>query len=58
MEHAARESSNKPPLGIAPKELHDKERAMSLCLAIGRFLEADTEVPEEWLHELGELCGY
>jgi hypothetical protein len=42
---------NKPPIGIKPKYIHDKERHNDLKMAIARYLNEDMALPEEWITE-------
>ncbi|CAJ0701612.1 hypothetical protein LMG19089_02882 [Ralstonia edaphis] len=45
----------KPPLGLKPKHIHDKERAEEILAAIDRYVAARKVVPAEWIDELRAL---
>lgn len=45
----------KPPLGIKPRRLHEKQRLAALVEAIKRYAEADFPIPDEWWEEYEEL---
>jgi hypothetical protein len=45
----------KPPLGLIPKWLRQEERLKEIREAMLRYLEADVEIPEEWIEEFLEL---
>jgi hypothetical protein len=49
-------SSNRPPLGLKPKYLHDLERQFEIIDAISRYLDADRIIPEEWAIEFTSYC--
>ena len=51
------ESSEKPPLGIMPKWLHDEKRMYEIIKAVARYGEANMPVPFEWMEELESLIG-
>lgn len=46
----------KPPIGIEPRNIWEKKRIKELKLAIKRYVDADLEVPIEWVTELNEFC--
>lgn len=47
----------KPPIGIEPRNIWEKKRIKALKAAIKRYVDADMEVPIEWVKELNEVCG-
>lgn len=47
----------KPPIGIEPRNIWEKKRIKELKAAIKRYVDADMEVPIEWVTELNEFCG-
>lgn len=47
--------TEKPPLGLRPKYISDKERMQEIQEAIDRYKMANKRVPEEWLEEHLEL---
>lgn len=47
--------SEKPPLGIIPKDIHNHNRLNDISKAINRYLEAKKDIPSEWLIEKREL---
>ena len=46
----------KPPLGLRPRLIHDTERKQSIVDAILRYIEANQDIPIEWMEEYIELC--
>ena len=46
---------NKPPLGLVPKFVRNRERLEEINEAIKRYVDVDKEIPEEWLKERNEL---
>lgn len=46
----------KAPLGLPPKWLHDENRLNEIILAIGRYMEASCELPQEWIDEYNSIC--
>lgn len=53
----AEESVKRPPLGIMPRKHWEERRIFELFGCIGRYLQADKDVPFEWSQELYELLG-
>ena len=49
--------SNKPPLGLKPKYIHDIHRKQDIAQAIVRYLESNKAIPMEWIDEWNELNG-
>ena len=47
----------KTPIGIEPRYIWEKKRIKELKAAIKRYVDADMEVPIEWVTELNEFCG-
>lgn len=47
--------SQKPPLGIQPRWLHDSQRAKEIIEAIGRYTDANMTIPKSWIEELQDL---
>ena len=45
----------KPPLGLKPKRIHDKNRALEILEAMTRYIEDGSDIPKEWVEELKEL---
>jgi len=45
----------KPPLGLKPKWIHDRDRALEILDAMGRYIEDGVKVPSEWFEELNEI---
>lgn len=45
----------KPPLGLRPKWLSDEQRLEEILAASERYIEANKELPQEWMIELIEL---
>jgi|TARA_Y100000034_G_C6810347_1_gene364124 hypothetical protein len=48
------EGRNKPPLGLVPEFVNNRDRSIEIMGAIGRYLNSDKEmpIPREWLDEL------
>jgi hypothetical protein len=46
--------SEKPPIGIMPKSIHDDIRFISLCDTIQRYFYSETQMPVEWIEEWNE----
>lgn len=46
----------KPPLGLKPKWIHDKQRQGEIMAAINRYLEAGKSPPKEWAIEFDSYC--
>lgn len=49
--------TEKPPVGLLPRERHDEARAVDILEAMTRYVRAGREIPREWLEELGMLYG-
>lgn len=47
----------KPPLGLKPREIHERERGLDILAAMGRFVETGKPIPDDWITELEELFG-
>ena len=45
----------KPPIGLKPKWLSDKERLNEVRSAIVRYYRAELKIPIEWVKEYNEL---
>lgn len=45
----------KPPIGLMPKFLWDSERLADIISAINRYLQAEKEIPLEWINEYNDL---
>lgn len=45
----------KPPIGVMPKWLWDRNRRHDLLEAILRYENADMPIPNDWVDELFEL---
>ena len=56
------EYSTKPPLGLIPKWIHDKnikiERYNDVCSAIARYYHARLKIKIEWIEEYNDLVDY
>ncbi len=44
--------SPKPPLGIVPKFIHDRQRASQILEAMNRYIKEGFAIPSEWVDEL------
>jgi len=47
----------KPPIGLRPKWVSDKERLNEVRSAIVRYYDAELKIPIEWIEEYNELIG-
>jgi hypothetical protein len=45
----------KPPLGLTPKWVRDKERFDEICAALSRYYNAGKKIPIEWVEEYNSL---
>ncbi len=45
----------KPPIGLRPKWVSDKERLNEVRSAIVRYYDAELKIPIEWLKEYNQL---
>lgn len=48
---------SRPPLGIKPRHIHDRERLEEIDGAITRFIEATYPIPIEWIKERNEILN-
>lgn len=49
------ENSQKPPLGLKPRYIHDVERIDEILCAIERYTDANMSIPKSWVNELRDL---
>ena len=49
------ETVKKPPLGIKPRAIWEKERIDEILKAMKRYSDADVRIPAEWVDELYKL---
>lgn len=47
--------ATKPPLGVMPRKMWDKQRQKDLADAMVRYLEAGMKIPAEWIEEYNEI---
>ena len=47
--------TQKPPIGLKPKYIHDSERFQEVCLAIARYYKKSFPIPVEWIEEYNQL---
>ena len=47
----------KPPLGISPREVIDKERFAEIITGIRIYIEAGENIPVAWVEELYEIIN-
>lgn len=45
----------KPPIGLRPKWVSDKERLNEVRSAIVRYYDAELKIPVEWIEEYNQL---
>jgi hypothetical protein len=53
--HDVSNSVVRPPLGLVPKFVRQKERYYEVCGAIARYYDAGKKIPIEWVEEYNEL---
>ena len=51
-------SAIRPPLGLVPKWVRQKERYYEVCEAIARYYDAGKKIPIEWIEEYNELVEH
>ncbi len=49
------ENSQKPPIGLKPRYIHDSERIDEILYAIERYTDANMSIPKSWVDELRDL---
>ena len=49
------ENSQKPPIGLKPRYIHDSERIDEILCAIERYTDANMSIPKSWVNELRDL---
>lgn len=47
--------SQKPPIGLKPRDIHERERFEDIITAIYRHVNSGSLFPKEWLEEAVEL---
>ena len=45
----------KPPIGLIPKKLYIRQRALEIIAAMDRYAQANKPIPAEWFDELRDL---
>jgi len=45
----------KPPLGLKPRSIHEKERITEILEAMKRYNDVGKSIPLEWANELCDL---
>lgn len=45
----------RPPIGVKPRRINDLERIRNLFGAVERYMEASTNIPDEWLDEIYDI---
>lgn len=56
--HGVSNSVARPPLGLVPKLVRQKERYYEVCGAIARYYDAGKKIPIEWVEEYNELVEH
>lgn len=49
------ENSQKPPVGLEPRYIHDGKRIDDILNAIERYTDANMSIPKTWVDELRAL---
>lgn len=57
LKNKLKERSQKPPLGLEPRRYWDLTRRDNIREAIIRHVQANCELPPEWVEEWNERCG-
>lgn len=47
----------KPPLGVIPRHIWERQRYEELRSAILNYADADLEIPSEWIFEYNKLAS-
>jgi hypothetical protein len=47
--------NDKPPLGLRPRFIMERNRMIEIFEAMLRYVDADKKVPKKWRKELNEL---
>ena len=47
--------SEKPPIGLKPRYVHDYERANQILDAMDRYSDALMTIPKSWVEELRDI---
>lgn len=51
------EEAVKPPLGIVPRRIFDRDRLTDLIKVVDRYNEAQKDIPLEWVMEMMEIIN-
>jgi len=49
------EQQNKPPLGLRPKRISDRQRAVEILEAMLRYTDGGAAIPSQWFDELIDI---
>lgn len=47
--------TDKPPIGLIPRHMHNRQRLSAIEEAIDRYIEVSKPIPAEWISEYCEL---
>ncbi|MEG0732380.1 MAG: hypothetical protein RR470_08300 [Vagococcus sp.] len=47
--------TDKPPIGLIPRHIHNRQRLTAIEEAIDRYIEASKTIPAEWIGEYIDL---
>lgn len=47
--------ADKPPIGLTPRRIHNRQRLMAIEEAMDRYIKASKPVPAEWIGEYIDL---
>lgn len=53
--HKVEPGEEKPPLGLMPRAIFERQRCRDIIAAMNRYLEEGKPVPPDWLEELNEI---
>ena len=49
--------TERPPIGVRPRYVHDQSRLSELFQAVLRYMTSGCAIPQEWIEEIDELMG-
>lgn len=47
--------NSKPPLGLRPREIVDRNRGVEILEACLRYMDVCKAIPDDWIHELKDI---
>jgi uncharacterized FlaG/YvyC family protein len=49
------ETTEKPPIGLKPRFIHNEQRIHEIVEAMNRYIQVNKQIPIEWIDEYNEL---